>query len=93
MAVKLSSQEPAGAGAAPTTNVHVGAPEERFAVVYVPGRLRGRISASCVEVVPSAQRARQLACHQRRRYAARVYGPSRSSEGHAVYYLAGWLAS
>ncbi len=65
--------------------------EEHYAVVCVPRRSRKRFARSCVEVVDSAQAARETAARQDRCYAARVVGPSKSSEGQYIYYLLEWL--
>ncbi len=65
--------------------------EERFAVVYVPRRSRRRFAASCVSVVDSREIALAQAEPERHRFAARVLGPSRSSEGLSLYYLVEWL--
>jgi len=64
----------------------------RFAVVYVPRRNRNRFAASCVNVVESEQAARDGADSSKKLYAARVMGPSKSSEGQSIYYLAEWLS-
>ena len=71
----------------PETNVS----EVRFAIVYAPRRARHRFPASCVEVVDSEQAAVAGADCTARRYAARVVGPSKSSEGQYLYYLLEWL--
>jgi len=63
----------------------------RVAVVYAPRRNRTRFPASCVEVVESAPAALAAADPARQRYAARVIGPSKSSEGQFLYYLVEWL--
>jgi len=65
--------------------------EEHFAVVYAPRRARGRFAENCVEVVDSEQTAREAADPEKKMYAARVVGPSRSSEGLRLYYLEAWL--
>ncbi|WJW76862.1 hypothetical protein QVG61_13070 [Thiohalobacter sp. IOR34] len=65
--------------------------ELRYAVVYVPRRSRKRFPASCVQLMASAEAARQAADPEARRYAAQVIGPSKSSEGQYLYYLAEWL--
>jgi hypothetical protein len=65
--------------------------EVRFAVVYVPRRNRSRFAASCVTVMESEQAAREAADPENKRYAARVMGPSKSSEGQSVYYRSEWL--
>ncbi len=62
-----------------------------FAVVYVPRRSRNRFPASCVELMDSEQAARDAAAPDEKRYAARVLGPSKSSEGQWIYYLMKWL--
>lgn len=66
--------------------------EERLAVVYAPNRRRGRFPEDCVRVVDSETAALAGADPQQQRYAARVIGPSRSSEGLRLYYLVDWLA-
>ncbi len=64
---------------------------EQYAVVYVPRRSRNRFPQSCVEIVDSEQAA--LAGHNEaeKKFAARVLGPSKSSEGQYIYYLVEWL--
>ena len=62
-----------------------------FAVVYVPKRSRNRFPAGCVEIKPSAADALDDANPKNNRYAARVSGPSKSSEGQHIYYLLEWL--
>ena len=71
----------------PETNVS----EEQYAVVYVPKRSRKRFPVGCVEVVESAEAAIRSADETNKRYAARVVGPSKSSEGQYLYYLLEWL--
>ncbi len=68
-----------------------GVSRAHFAVVYVPRRNRNRFAASCVETVNTREAA--LACSDppNKRFAARVAGPSKSSEGQYVYYLLEWL--
>ncbi|MGD8514923.1 MAG: hypothetical protein PVF52_04855 [Granulosicoccaceae bacterium] len=65
--------------------------EERFAVVYAPRRKRDRFPADCVQVMADQATAEAAAAPQDNRYAARVLGPSRSSEGYRLYYLVEWL--
>lgn len=65
--------------------------DECYAVVYVPGRQRDRFSENCVEVMESLAAAKENANPERKRYAARLVGPSRSSEGFRLYYLLEWL--
>ncbi len=65
--------------------------EVRFAVVYAPRRSRGRFSESCVQVVASHIEALELADPDNKYFAAKVIGPSKSSEGQKIYYLDNWL--
>jgi len=65
--------------------------EEHFAVVYAPRRHRDRFPENCVEVVASEELAREQANPENKSYAARVVGPSRSSEGFRLFYLEQWL--
>ncbi len=65
--------------------------EVHYAVVYVPRRSRDRFPAGCVDVMASAEAAVGRADAGRSRYAARVVGPSKSSEGQLIYYLLEWL--
>ena len=68
-----------------------GVSQPSFAVVYMPGRARKRFPAGCVEVVESSEQALAQAQPAARRFAARVLGPSKSSEGQILYYLLEWL--
>lgn len=72
----------------PETNVSV----ESYAVIYTPKQSRKRFSAGCVEIVSEADEALARADESRKLYAARVLGPSKSSEGQYIYYLVEWLA-
>ncbi len=63
----------------------------RYAVVYAPRRGRKRFPAGCVEIHPDPASAVAAADPAGKRYAARVVGPSKSSEGLYVYYLDQWL--
>lgn len=65
--------------------------EVRFAVVYAPRRSRGRFSENCVQVVASHIEALELADPDNKYFAAKVIGPSKSSEGQKIYYLDNWL--
>lgn len=65
--------------------------EEHYAVVYVPKRSRNRFPKGCVEVVASKEEALDQADTDKKLYAARVLGPSKSSEGQYLYYLVEWL--
>ena len=62
-----------------------------YAVVYVPKRSRNRFSANCVEIKSNAADALDDADPENKRFAARVSGPSKSSEGQYIYYLIEWL--
>ena len=62
-----------------------------YAVVYVPKRSRNRFAASCVEVKSCAADALDAADPDSKHFAARVSGPSKSSEGQFIYYLVEWL--
>jgi hypothetical protein len=64
----------------------------QYAVVYVPQRNRNRFSASCVVIKGSADQAKSDAQPDQQYFAAKVLGPSKSSEGQYLYYLAEWLA-
>lgn len=68
-----------------------GVSAQAYAVVYVPGRARTRFPAGCVQIVDSEEQARAAADPDARQFAARVLGPSRSSEGQILYYLLEWL--
>lgn len=61
------------------------------AVVYVPRRSRNRFPQSCVQLVESEDAARAAADESQKRFAARVIGPSKSSEGQYIFYLLEWL--
>lgn len=65
--------------------------EEQFAVVYVPKRSRNRFPKGCVEVVASKEDALEQSSDEKKLFAARVLGPSKSSEGQYIYYLVEWL--
>lgn len=64
---------------------------EDFAVVYAPRKSRTRFPAGCVEITQDAGVALELAAGREKSYAARVLGPSKSSEGQFIYYLVEWL--
>ncbi|MFV2061268.1 MAG: hypothetical protein ACC653_11345 [Gammaproteobacteria bacterium] len=65
--------------------------QEEFAIVYVPKRSRRRFPKGCVEVKNSRDEAIQQSDPDNMRYAARVIGPSKSSEGQYIFYLVEWL--
>ncbi len=71
----------------PETEVSV----ESCAVVYVPRRSRKRFPVSCVELMADREAALAAARPDERYFAARVVGPSKSSEGQYLYYLLEWL--
>ena len=62
-----------------------------YAVVYVPKRSRNRFAASCVDIKSCAADAIDAADEDKKFFAARVSGPSKSSEGQYIYYLVEWL--
>ena len=64
---------------------------ETYAVVYVPKRSRNRFPENSVQVCNSEEEALQRADPANKKFAAQVVGPSRSSEGLRIYYLAKWL--
>jgi hypothetical protein len=64
---------------------------EHYAVIYMPKRSRKRFPAGCVEIVASKEEALALRDEDNKRFAARVLGPSKSSEGQLIYYLVAWL--
>lgn len=64
---------------------------EHYAVVYVPRRHRGRFPDSCVKMVGTAEDALEQSSPDHQTYAAKVIGPSRSSEGVMMFYLDCWL--
>ena len=63
----------------------------RFAVIFTPRTSRKRYPAGCVEIFKSEEQARAAADKDNNHYAARVVGPSKSSEGQYIYYLVEWL--
>lgn len=65
--------------------------QERYAVINTPRPTRKRYPAGCVEIVEDAQTALEHAAEQENFHAARVIGPSKSSEGQFIYYLVDWL--
>jgi hypothetical protein len=61
-------------------------------VIYSPkGRNRKRFPEGCVVAYASEAEARAASRPEQGYFAAIVSGPSRSSEGFRVYYLARWL--
>lgn len=63
----------------------------RYAVVYAPRRSRGRFAENCVTIVFDEQEAQQRADPDKHLLAAKVIGPSVSSESQRIYYLDDWL--
>ena len=68
-----------------------GVSREHFAVIFTPRRNRKRYPAGCVEIHAGEAEAKASADPDRQRHAARVVGPSKSSEGQFIYYLLTWL--
>ena len=68
-----------------------GVSQVRFAVIFTPRQNRKRYPAGCVEIFESMEAALAAADAANKRYAARVVGPSKSSEGQFIYYLVEWL--
>lgn len=64
---------------------------ERFAVIYAPGKNRKRFSENVVYVKETEQAARAAGDPVKNLYPAIVIGPARSSEGFRLYYLRAWL--
>jgi hypothetical protein len=64
--------------------------EVRFAVITTPHTNRTRYAAACVEIMTDESSARAAAVAGKT-FAARVLGPSKSSEGQYIYYLMEWL--
>jgi len=69
-----------------------GVSQEHYAVVFTPRKSRTRFPAGCVEIVNDGASAVQRAATREKSYAARVLGPSKSSEGQFIYYLMEWLS-
>ena len=67
--------------------------QEHFAVIYSQRPTRKRFPAGCVEVVEDEKTAIEQAALKEKSFAARVIGPSKSSEGQYIYYLVNWLES
>lgn len=65
--------------------------QHKFAVVYAPKRSRGRFAENCVFVVETELDAIDEANPEKHLYAAKVIGPSKSSEGQRIYYLDAWI--
>ncbi len=68
-----------------------GVSQVRFAVIFTPRLNRKRYPAGCVELFATAAAALVAADPDNKRHAARVVGPSKSSEGQFIFYLLEWL--
>lgn len=68
-----------------------GVSKECFAVIFTPRMNRKRYPAGCVEIFETREAALQAADPENKRHAARVVGPSKSSEGQFIYYLLNWI--
>lgn len=78
-----------------------GVSDIQFAVVYEPKRNKKtkreskrnnkRFSANCVEIKTTEEEVLAAVDENSSRYAAKVLGPSKSSEGQFIYYLVEWL--
>lgn len=68
-----------------------GVSKVQYAVVYVPKRNRNRFAANCVEIKSSEEAALAASDSKNKQFAAKLLGPSKSSEGQLIYYLIEWL--
>ena len=60
---------------------------EQYAVVRIPRVKRERVPANNVEIVENIEQAIKQSDPKNNLYAAKVLGPSRSSEGMILYYI------
>ncbi len=60
---------------------------EQYAVVLIPRVKRERVPANNVEIVDDLATAMERSDPDKHLYAAKVLGPSRSSEGVILYYI------
>ena len=65
--------------------------QHKFAVIYAPKRSRGRFAESCVFIMETELDAIDEENVEKHLYAAKVIGPSKSSEGQRIYYLEEWI--
>jgi len=65
--------------------------QHKFAVIYAPKRSRGRFAESCVFIMETELDAIDEENIEKHLYAAKVIGPSKSSEGQRIYYLEEWI--
>jgi len=75
----------------PTKDAQTNLVQEHYAVIYTPRKVRGRFPENCVSVHATLEAAIEAADEEQHLYAAKVIGPSRSSEGFMLYYLVHWL--
>ncbi len=61
--------------------------KEEFAVVFIPRVKRERVPSNNVEIVDDLQTAMDESNPDSNYYAAKVLGPSKSSEGTILYYI------
>jgi len=76
-----------------TVDTDSGVVQYKYAVVYAPKRSRGRFAESCVFIVETELDAIEESNEEKCLYAAKVIGPSRSSEGQRLYYLDEWIST
>jgi len=62
-----------------------------YVIVYTTHKKRGRFPENCVEICLNEASAIENAEPANHRFAARLHGPCRSSEGFKLYYLIEWL--
>jgi len=65
--------------------------QHKFAVIYAPKRSRGRFAETCVFIMETELDAIDEENVEKHLYAAKVIGPSKSSEGQRIYYLEEWI--
>jgi hypothetical protein len=75
----------------PTKDSQTNLVQEHYAVIYTPKKSRNRFPENCVTVCDTEMAAIEAADKEKGLFAAKVIGPSRSSEGFMLYYLAHWL--
>jgi len=65
--------------------------QHKYAVIYAPRRSRGRFAETCVFIMETEIDAIEEENTEKHLYAAKVIGPSKSSEGQRIYYLEEWI--
>jgi len=65
--------------------------QHKYAVIYAPRRSRGRFAETCVFIMETEIDAIEEENIEKHLYAAKVIGPSKSSEGQRIYYLEEWI--